>query len=65
TSGVKQVLGVNVPEKASTVTSQGDTSILWLGPDEWLIVMPDGREDETAQSLDEALSGCRFALTNV
>lgn len=64
-SGVEQVLGVAVPAKPNTVAANDDVSVLWLGPNEWLIVMHDGREQETMQALCDALVGRHFAVTDV
>lgn len=64
-SGVKQVLGVEVPAEPNTVANSGDVSVLWLGPNEWLIVMPDGGEQKTAKALRKALAGQHFAVTDV
>ena len=38
--------------------------LLWLGPDEWLVVVPGGREFDTERRLRECLSG-HFAVMNV
>ncbi|MEO6020105.1 MAG: sarcosine oxidase subunit gamma family protein [Knoellia sp.] len=53
---VAQVLGVAVPEEACTAVTSGEVSVLWLGPDEWLVVAPAHRTD-LLDALDEAVSG--------
>jgi sarcosine oxidase subunit gamma len=35
---VGQALGIALPVEPNTVASAGERSVLWLGPDEWLIV---------------------------
>lgn len=35
-------LGTELPEACGRVASAGAHSALWLGPDEWLVVSPDG-----------------------
>ncbi|MFQ6022156.1 MAG: sarcosine oxidase subunit gamma [Acidiferrobacterales bacterium] len=65
TSAVEQVLSVGLPTEANTATTKGDTSVLWLGSNEWLVVMPDGREEETADVLGRVLADCHFAVSNV
>ena len=35
---LEAVLGVEVPRSCGTVTEAGPTAVLWLGPDEWLVV---------------------------
>lgn len=51
---VESALGVTLPLAANTVT--GDAAgrhILWLGPDEWLVVGPDG----SAAAIEAAILG--------
>jgi sarcosine oxidase, subunit gamma len=38
---VQQALGVDLPGPG-LVSTLGERSVLWLGPDEWLVVGPDG-----------------------
>jgi sarcosine oxidase subunit gamma len=35
---LEAVLGVDLPRACGTVTEAGATAVLWLGPDEWLVV---------------------------
>ena len=44
---------------------QRDVTMLWLGPDEWLVVMPDRRLGRIARTLRAALDGQHAALTDV
>ena len=62
---LRQVLGVSVPRTPNTVKQKDGTMILWLGPDEWLIVVPGGRETKLAAKLREALARQHTALTDV
>ena len=55
-AAVAEVLGVAVPKDACTAAIAGDLSILWLGPDEWLVVAPAERTDLLG-SLDTAVAG--------
>ena len=41
---VAAVLGVELPSAPGAVATAADLTILWLGPDEWLIVARAGRE---------------------
>jgi sarcosine oxidase subunit gamma len=36
--------GVSLPRQACRAETNGSVSALWLGPDEWLVLAPDGRE---------------------
>ena len=52
---VTAALGVPPPKTPNTTAASGETTVLWLGPDEWLVVGPPGREDAIAASLRDAL----------
>jgi sarcosine oxidase subunit gamma len=43
----------------------GDIEVLWLGPDEWLVLAPAGQEKALATSLREAIGGAVGAVTDV
>jgi sarcosine oxidase subunit gamma len=64
-SALRQVLGVRVPRTPNTVREKGDTMILWLGPDEWLLVVPGGRGAKLNAALRKALARQHTALTDV
>lgn len=63
--GVKQILELSVPLQPNTFTENDEHSILWLGPDEWLIITPPGAESHTARGLAAALHGTLAAVTDV
>jgi sarcosine oxidase subunit gamma len=56
-AGVLKVLGCEPPATANTVVDTGDYRIYWLGPDEWLIMTPAGRQEELREALLKALDG--------
>jgi len=62
-AAVKQVTGSELPLVANTVHSTGYIDVLWLGPDEWLIVAPDG--SDAGPRLAEALMDIHAAVTDV
>lgn len=64
-AAVAHVLGLGLPIAPNTSASAGRCSALWLGPDEWLIITPDGSETETLSALTAALSGRHHAVTDV
>ena len=37
TTAVASLLGVELPTTPSTFTKSGNTTVIWLGPDEWLV----------------------------
>ena len=62
--GVHKALGLELPV-ALTLVADGDTSLQWLGPDEWLLIVPGGSEFEVERRLREALDGQHISVVNV
>lgn len=61
---VRKVVGVAPPLAANTVARAGEGTILWLGPDEWLVTAPAARSD-LATRLRAGLGAARHAVTEV
>ena len=59
-----KVLGCEPPVTANTVVESGDYRIYWMGPDEWLIITPAGRQDELKEKLHKALNGVFSAVVD-
>jgi len=59
-----KVLGCEPPSAANTVVESGDYRIYWMGPDEWLIVTPAGRQGELKEKLGKALGGVFSAVVD-
>ncbi|MGH8968683.1 MAG: sarcosine oxidase subunit gamma [Actinomycetes bacterium] len=53
-SSAGDVLGVDLPLAPNTWAGTGDLAVLWLGPDEWLVVGPPGAEEELEPQLRAA-----------
>jgi len=49
-------LALPLPTAANTTADHGGRSLLWLGPDEWLVVAPDGLQGQIERELREALA---------
>jgi sarcosine oxidase subunit gamma len=62
--GVHKALGLELPV-ALTLVANGATSLQWLGPDEWLLIVPGGTEFAVEQKLRAALDGQHIAVVNV
>jgi sarcosine oxidase subunit gamma len=58
-------LGFAMPVIPNTVASEGDRRALWLGPDEWLVVEPDGGQTALERGLRDALGQAYGAVTDV
>ncbi|WP_409524049.1 sarcosine oxidase subunit gamma [Nitrincola sp. MINF-07-Sa-05] len=65
-AAIQQMLGVALPVQPSALVhdASGENSIQWISPDEWLIVVPGGREFEIETALHQAYSG-HFAIVTV
>ncbi|MDO7912270.1 sarcosine oxidase subunit gamma [Pseudomonas alabamensis] len=63
-AGVQKALGLELPV-ALTVVADGETSLQWVGPDEWLLIVPGGQELEAEQKLRAALEGQHIQVVNV
>lgn len=53
---VARVLGIDLPVESNTTSTDGARHVLWLGPDEWLVVAPDGDAAAIEMTVHEALS---------
>lgn len=62
TSRVQCALGMSVPLQSDRVCGDEHNAVLWLGPDEWLVVAPDGRAETLIDDLHAVLSDT-FAST--
>ena len=58
------VLGTSLPRAAGEVTSHGQHSVLWLGPDEWLVVSQMAG-DVLVAALLESIDGAHAAVVDV
>jgi sarcosine oxidase subunit gamma len=63
-TAVREAVGVELPLVPLTSTHAGAATVLWLGPDEWLIACEAGAEAAMAQALRTALEGVPCAITD-
>ena len=61
---VEASLGITLPGPLRAETS-GDVQALWMGPDEWLLVAPDGRQDDLVARLRAAIGDEFATVTDV
>ena len=61
----ESVLGFALPTEPNTVAANGELLALWLGPDEWHVVTPSAAQTPLLDSLETALNGMHFAVTDV
>ena len=62
---VEAALGAVLPIEPNTVATLGDLAILWLGPDEWLIVGSPGSEGDVEARLQQALGDAVGSVVDV
>lgn len=62
-AGAREVLGVDLPGPLGSV-EQGSTSVRWISPDEWLVIVPGEAAFELENRLREAMGG-HYAIVNV
>jgi sarcosine oxidase subunit gamma len=58
-------LGLSLPTTPNTVATRGELAALWLGPDEYLIVGPEGVGSELLARLRAGLTGRRSSAVDV
>ncbi|GLO46360.1 MULTISPECIES: sarcosine oxidase subunit gamma [Pseudomonas] len=63
-AGVHKALGLELPV-ALTVVANNEMSLQWMGPDEWLLIVPGGQEFAVEQKLRAALEGQHIQVVNV
>ena len=63
-AGVQAVLGLALPIRPCSSALSDDTQIMWLAPDEWLIIVASGTETDVEQKLRGALKG-HFAVSDI
>ena len=62
---VEKTLGVNLPLKPNTRSVANKVNILWLGPDEWLLITPSDQETHLSQTLGNSLSQIHASVTDI
>jgi sarcosine oxidase subunit gamma len=62
---LESALGFGLPVVPNTAASQEDTRALSLGPDEWLVVCPDGQQEALEQALGNGLNGAFVSIVDV
>lgn len=62
---VALVLGPQLPLEPNTVVRTGELTVLWLGPDEWLVVGPPGMQQDLESRIREAAGDEPVSVTDV
>lgn len=61
---VSKALGIKLPMEPCTHVQSAATTVLWLSPDEWMIVTPREELGARIKALNEALSGIRSQVVD-
>lgn len=64
-TAVSGILGLEPPTTPNTARSAGAATVLWLGPDAWLIETERAMEAEVAETLAQALSDLHCSVAAV
>ena len=62
---VKVITGCIFPPKSNRFQSAGDRHVVWLGPDEYLLLCEAGKEQELQDSLNSMIPSPHVAITDV
>ncbi|MDZ7770509.1 MAG: sarcosine oxidase subunit gamma family protein [Woeseiaceae bacterium] len=54
-AGLSDLFGLELPGEPNRYTGDGEHALLWLGPDEWLLLAPDNEAPGIADGLRAAL----------
>ncbi|SEM59990.1 sarcosine oxidase subunit gamma [Streptacidiphilus jiangxiensis] len=60
-----RLLGTPLPTRSGAVAETGALRVLWLGPDEWLVVGPDGAAPTIERTLRQALGDDTGSVVDV
>ena len=52
---VSKVTGIDLPTAPCSWCQAGETSACWLGPDEWLLIVPAGEQSRVERQLRESV----------
>ena len=52
---LEDALGGALPVQPNTTARSGELTVIWLGPDEWLVVAPEGRQESVEKTLRQGI----------
>jgi sarcosine oxidase subunit gamma len=61
----EQALALRIPQSPCRAARDGERAALWLGPDEWLLIAPQGSATALAGALSEPLHALPHSLVDV
>ena len=62
---VKSITGCAFPPAANKFTTAGERHVVWLGPDEFMIICEAGKDEELARAIHASFGIRHAAVTNI
>ena len=62
---VQRVLGVRLPLQPNYVSESDEFAALWIGPDEWLLLIPSTKQTIIIQQMRDALDNLFVGVTDI
>jgi sarcosine oxidase subunit gamma len=62
---LRAALGLGLPIEPLASSTSGETSFLWMGPDEWMLVTSAGEAEDKFTAARKALAGVHHQLVSV
>ena len=62
---VKSITGCMFPPSANKFTTAGERHVVWLGPDEFMIICEAGKDEELVRAIHASFGSRHAAVTNI
>ena len=62
---VKSITGCMFPPSANKFTTAGERHVVWLGPDEFMIICEAGKDEELVRAIHASFGSRHTAVTNI
>jgi sarcosine oxidase subunit gamma len=62
---IKSITGCTFPPTANKFTTAGERHVVWLGPDEFMVICEAGKDEELASAIHASFSNRHAAVTNI
>ena len=62
---IKSITGCAFPPTANKFTTAGERHVVWLGPDEFMVICEAGKDEELASAIHASFGNRHAAITNI
>ena len=62
---IKSITGCAFPPTANKFTTAGERHVVWLGPDEFMVICEAGKDEELASAIHASFGNRHAAVTNI